>query len=250
MRRSVMRPRRGAATRFRVAIGLAVAASAGVMLWGVGTQSVLASQFGRNAAGENRGSTRYPVVAYLSVSASDGLEDLVEPAPGAAAQHVFGRNVAGETPITLEDTVAALTAELAQVKAETAKLRETQSDASKELSRFRASLVNAEIGVAELRTTTEENEAHRRETAAQVASNIAQLKDETLHLRTAQADTATEIGSLRAGLANTEIGADSLRATTWQLSQQIERIEAGREVTGSIAKRHKHQGHKKWIAQR
>src|SRR3954464_8491361 len=117
MRRSVMRPdalpRRGAATRFRVAIGLAVAASAGVMLWGVGIQSVLASEFGRNAAGENRGSTRYPVVAYSSVSASE-----------------FERKVARENPMTLEDTVAALTAELTQVKAETAKLRENQSDAS------------------------------------------------------------------------------------------------------------------------
>jgi regulator of replication initiation timing len=233
MRKSEMTPdalpHHGAAAPFRVAVGLAVAASAGVMLWGVGTQCVLASEFGRNAAGENRGSTRYPVVAYLSVSASE-----------------FGRNVSAETPMTLEDSVAALTAELAQVKAETTKLRESQSDASKEFSHLRASLINAEIGLAELRTTTEENEAHRRDTAAQVASNVAQLKDETLHLRMAQDDTATDIGSLRAGLANTEIGADSLRATTWQISQQIERIEAGRDATGSIAKRHKHQGHKKW----
>jgi hypothetical protein len=51
-------------------------------------------------------------------------------------------------------------------------------------------------------------------------------------------------------LANTEIGADSLRATTWQLRQQIERMEASRDATGSITKRHKHQGHKKWMAQR
>jgi hypothetical protein len=91
MRRSEMRPdalpHRGAATPLRVAIGLAVAASAGVMLWGVGTQSVLASEFGRNLAAEN--------------------------------------------PMTLEDTVAELTAELAQVRAETAKLRENQSDAAK-----------------------------------------------------------------------------------------------------------------------
>src|SRR3954466_13307365 len=208
MRRSVMRPDAllhcGAASRFRVAIGLAVAASAGVMLWGGGTQPVLATEFGRNAARENRGSTRYPVVAYLSVSAS-----------------AFARTVAGETPMTLEDTVAALSAELAQVKAETAKLRESQSDASKELSRFRASLVNAEIGLAELRTSTDENEAHRRETAAQLASNVAQLNNETLQLRIAQGDTVTQIGTLRAGLANAEIGADSLRATTWHISQQI-----------------------------
>src|SRR3954453_13950909 len=112
--------------------------------------------------------------------------------------------------MTLEATVAELAAELTQVRAETAKLRENQSDASRELSRFRASLVNAEIGLAELRTTTEENEAHRRETAAQVASNVAQLKDETLHLRSAQADTATEIGSRGAGLGDTASGADPL----------------------------------------
>jgi hypothetical protein len=224
---------RGAAAPFRVAIGLAVAASTGVMMWDVGTQSVLASELGRNAAGQNRGSTRYPVVAYLSLSLDE-----------------FGSNFARETPLTLEESVAALTAELAQVKAETAKLRESQSDALKELSRFRASLVNAEISLADLRTTTDANEAHRRETAAQVASNVAQLNNETLQLRMAQDDTATQIGSLRAGLANSEIGADSLRATTWHISQQIDRIEAGRDATGSIAKRHKHQGQKKWMAQR
>jgi hypothetical protein len=133
---------------------------------------------------------------------------------------------------------------------ETAKLREIQSDTSAELSDIRASLANAEIGRAALRTTSDENEANRRETAAHFASNIAQLKDDTLRLRTAQADTATDIGSLRAGVANTEIGVDSLRATTGEIRQQIERIEAGRDATGSIAKSHKHQGHNKWVAQR
>jgi predicted nucleic acid-binding Zn-ribbon protein len=48
--------------------------------------------------------------------------------------------------MTLEDRVAALTAELAQVNAETAKLRKTQSDTSEELSHIRATLANAEIG--------------------------------------------------------------------------------------------------------
>ena len=162
----------------------------------------------------------------------------------------FGRNAALETPMTLEDRVAALAAELAQVKAENAKLRESQSDTSGELSHIRASLANAEIGLAALRTTTDENEAHRRDTAAQVASNYAQLKDETLHLRMAQDDTATEIGPLRAGVANSEIGVDSLRATTGEIRQQIERIEAARDATGSIAKSHKHQGRKRWVAQR
>jgi len=210
MRKSAMTPdalpHHGTAAPFRVAIGLALAASAGVMLWGVGTHCVFASEFDRNPA--------------------------------------------RETPMTLEDRVAALTAELAQVKAENAKLRESQSDTSGELSHIRASLANAEIGLAALRTTTDENEAHRRDTAAQVASNLAQLKDETLHLRMAQDDTATEIGSLRAGVANSEIGVDALRATTGEIRQQIQRIEAARDTTSSIAKSHKHRGHRKWVAQR
>src|ERR1700739_3825645 len=160
-------PYRGTAAPFRVGIGLALAASAGVMLWGVGTHCVSASEFGRDAA--------------------------------------------RETPMmTLEDRVAALTAELAQIKAENAKLRERQSDTSEELSHIRASLANGEIGLAALRTTIDENEAHRSVTAAQIASNLAQLKHDTLHLRMAQ----DEIGSLRASVANSEIGVDSLRATT------------------------------------
>jgi len=152
--------------------------------------------------------------------------------------------------MTLEDRVAALTAELAQVKAETAKLRESQGNTSEELSHMRASLANAEIGLEALRITTDENEARGRDTAAQIASNLAQLKDETLHLRLAQDDTATELGSLRAGVANSEIGVGSLRATTGEIRQRIERIEAAREATGSIAVRHKHHGHKKWVALR
>jgi uncharacterized small protein (DUF1192 family) len=191
-------PHRGTAAPFRVAIGLALAAGAGTMLWGVGTHSL---------------------------------------------------SFASETPVTLEDRVAALTAELAQVKAGTAKLRESQGDTSEELSHIRASLANAEIGLAALRTTTDENEGRGRDTAAQIESNLAQLK-ETLRLRMAQDDTATELGSLRAGVANSEIGVDSLRATTGEIRQQIERIEAARDATGSIARSHKHRGHKKWVAQR
>jgi chromosome segregation ATPase len=192
-------PHRGTAAPFRIAIGLALAASAGIMLWGVGTPNL---------------------------------------------------SFASETPMTLEDRVAALTAELAQVKAETAKLRESQGDTSEELGHIRASLANAEIGLAALRTTIDENEGRRRDTAAQIESNLVQLKDETLRLRLAQDDTATEIGSLRAGVANSEIGVDSLRATTGKIRQQIERIEAARDATGAIARSHKHQGHKKWVAQR
>ena len=188
-------PHRGTAAPFRVAIGLTLAASAAMMLWGAGAHSL---------------------------------------------------SFASEANMTVEDRVAALTAELARVKVETAKLRERQGDTSEELSHIRASLANAEIGLGALRTTTDENEARRRDTAAQIESNLAQLKGETLRLRIAQDDTATEIGSLRAGVANSEIGIESLRATTGNIGQQIERIKAAGDATGSIARSHKHQGHKRW----
>src|ERR1700730_5863119 len=186
---------RGTAAPFRVAIGLALAAGAGALLWGVGTHSL---------------------------------------------------SFTSETRMTVEDRVADLTAQLAQVKAATAKLRESQGDTSEELSHIRASLANTEIGLAALRTTTDENEAGRRDTVAQIESNLAQLKDETLHLRMAPQSAMTHMGSLRAGVANSQIGVDWLRATTGQISQRIERIEAVRDATGSIAKSHKHHGHKKW----
>ena len=188
-------PHRGTAAPFRVAIGLTLAASAAMMLWGAGAHSL---------------------------------------------------SFASEANMTVEDRVTALTAELARVKVETAKLRERQGDTSEELSHIRASLANAEIGLGALRTTTDENEARRRDTAAQIESNLAQLKGETLRLRMAQDDTATEIGSLRAGVANSEIGLESLRATTGKIGQQIERIEAARDATGSIASSHKHRGHRRW----
>ena len=203
MRKPAMTPdafrHRGTAAPFRVAIGLALAAGAGTLLWGVGTHSL---------------------------------------------------SFTSETRMTVEDRVADLTAQLAQVKAATAKLRESQGDTSEELSHIRASLANTEIGLAALRTTTGENEARGSDTAAQIESNLAQLKDKTLRLRMAQDDTATELGSLRAGVANSEIGVDSLRATTGEIRQQIQRIEAARDTTSSIAKSHKHQGHRKWVAQR
>ncbi|MGY8681873.1 hypothetical protein Q2941_29425 [Bradyrhizobium sp. UFLA05-153] len=157
-------------------MGLALAASTGVMLGGIGTHRVSASEYGVDEA--------------------------------------------KETTITLADRVAAFAAELAQVKAENAKLRESQSDTSEELSRIRASLANAEIGLGALRTTIDENEAHGRDTAARIASNLTELKD--------------EMGSLRASAANSEIGVDALRATTDKISQQIKQTENLRDVTGAI----------------
>src|SRR5450755_991366 len=164
-------PHRGRAAPFRVAIGLALAAGAGTMLWGVGTHSLaFASEFDSNAA--------------------------------------------RETPMTLEDRVAALTAELAQVKAETAKLRESQGDTSEDLSHIRASLANTEIGLGALRTTTDENEARERDTAAQIAAELAQVKAETAKLRESQGDTSEDLSHIRASLANSEIGLGALRTTT------------------------------------
>jgi len=192
MRKSMMShalPHLGTAATFRVASGLAVAAGASIILWVVGTHCVSASEFGHNAAEENRGFTRYPV-AYLSLSESES-----------------DRNSVGGNPMTLEDRVAALTAELAQVKADTAKLRESQGDTSKELSHFGASLASAEIDLAALRTTTEGNDAHWRDTAAQA-------KAETTKLRESQSDTSEELSRLRASLASTEIGLSALRTTT------------------------------------
>src|SRR4029077_134507 len=129
-------------------------------------------------------------------------------------------------------------------------LRASQGDTSEELSHLRAGLANAEIGLDALRTTTDENETRRRDAAAQIEQNIAQLKDETLHLRMAQVDTATELGSLRAGVANSEIGVDKLRASTGEIRQRIGRIEALGEATGSIGRSHRHHGRKNWVAQR
>jgi chromosome segregation ATPase len=162
----------------------------------------------------------------------------------------LGGSAARAIPITLEHHDAALTAELAQVRAEIATLREGHNDTSAELSHIQASVAKAEIGISALRITTAENETRRLDTAAQIASNLAQLKDETLQLRRAQDDTATGFGSLRASVANSEIGVDSLRASTADIRQRIERIEVARDATSSIGKSHKHPGRKKWVALR
>ena len=162
----------------------------------------------------------------------------------------LGGSAARAIPVTLEHHDAALTAELAQVRREIATLREGHNDTSAELSQIRASVAKAEIGLAALHITTAENETRRRDTAAQTASDLAQLKDETLDLRRAQDDTAIGMGSLRASVANSEIGVDSLRAGTADIRQRIERIEVAREATSSIGKSHKYRGHKKWVALR
>jgi len=266
MARSAMTPdalaHRGTAALFRVAMGLALAASAGVMLWGVGTHCVSASEFDRDAVQETPITLEDRVVALtaelaqvkadntkLRESQSDISEELAHiRASLANAEIGLGalRTTIDENEAHRRVTAAQIASKLAQINTENAKLRESQSDTSEELAHIRASLANAEIGLGALRITIDENETHRRVTGAEIASNLAQVKHETLQLR----DAATEIGSLSASVANSEIGVESLRATTGEIRQQIERIEAARNATGSIAKSHKHQGQKKWMAQR
>ncbi|WP_407156240.1 hypothetical protein [Bradyrhizobium sp. STM 3557] len=185
------------------------------------------------------GSFRIAIGLALAASASVVL--------WGTGNHNF--SFASASSVTLEDRVAALTAELAQVRRETAVLREIQGETSEEFAHIRAGLANAEISLAGLRTSTDENEARRRETTAQIESKLAELKGETLRLRMAQDDTTTEMGSLRAGVANSEIGLDSLRSSTGDIRLQVARIEAVTEATSSIARGHRRH-HRKWVAQR
>jgi chromosome segregation ATPase len=202
-------------------------------------------------ASPNRGTAALISVAIgLVAAASVGVMLWGTGSHSALFASELGRSAARATPPTLEDHVAALTAELGQVRAEIATLREGHNDTSAELSHIQASVAKAEIGLWALRITTAESEARRLDTAAEIASNLAQLKDETLHLRRAQDDTAAGFGSLRASVANSEIGVDSLRASTADIRQRIERIEVARDATSSIGKSHKYRGHKKWVAQR
>ncbi|CCD91261.1 conserved exported hypothetical protein [Bradyrhizobium sp. ORS 375] len=141
---------------------------------------------------------------------------------------------------SLETRVAALTAELGQLKAETARLRDRQNDTSGELIQLRASLTSTETGLASLRTAADETEAHRRDVADKIESDIALLKRQAIRLRTAQEDTSAELGGLRAAAATNEIGIDQLRSTTGEIRQQVARIETAREATSSISRTAKH----------
>lgn len=141
---------------------------------------------------------------------------------------------------SLETRVAALTSELTQLKAETAKLRDHQADTSGELIQLRASLSSAETGLATLRTAADDNEARRRDTADKIESDIALLKRYTIRLREAQEDSSAEFGGLRAAAASSEIGIEQLRTTTGEIRQQVARIETAREATSSIGRPHKH----------
>ena len=42
----------------------------------------------------------------------------------------------------------------------------------------------------------------------------------------------------------------AIPSASGETRQQVQRIEAAKDTTSSIAKSHKHQGHRKWVAQR
>jgi chromosome segregation ATPase len=198
----------------------------------------------------HRGAAPFRVALALAIAAGTGAMLWGVGTHSVSFAGEVGGDAARETAVTLQDSVAALAAELAQVKAQTAKLRASQSDTSEEISHIRASLANTEIGLDALRTTTGENEARQRDAAAQIASSLATLMDQTLHLRMAQDDTAAEIGALRASVANGEIGLGELRATTGDINVQVQRLEAAKDITESIAKNHRHHVHRRWVTQR
>ena len=141
---------------------------------------------------------------------------------------------------SLETRVAALTSELTQLKAETARLRDNQADTSGEIVQLRASLSSAETGLATLRTAADDSEARRRDTADKIESDIALLKRYTIRLRSTQEDASADLGGLRAAAANSEIGIEQLRTATGEIRQQVARIEMAREATSSIGRTHKH----------
>ncbi len=180
----------------------------------------------------SRGAASSRIVMSLALAVSAGA---VWWSTGGAKDFSFARDGAP----TLETRVAALTSELSELKAETAKLRERQDDTSGELLQLRASLSGAETGLATLRTAADESEARRRDTADKIESNIAMLKRLTIRLREAQEDTAGQLGGLQATAANNQIGIDELRASTGDMRQQIARIEIARDATSSIGRPHR-----------
>ncbi|WP_316231312.1 hypothetical protein [Bradyrhizobium sp. SZCCHNR1051] len=175
------------------------------------------------------GTASLRIVLSLALAASAGA---MWWSSGGANSFSFGTGAP-----SLETRVAALTSELTQLKAETAQLRDRQSDTSGELLQLRASLTTAETGLAALRTTADENEARRRDTADKIESDLALLKRQTVRLRGAQEDAATELSGLRTAAANSDVTIEQLRTSTGEMRQQLARIETAREATSSISRR-------------
>jgi chromosome segregation ATPase len=149
-------------------------------------------------------------------------------------------SLTGNGSPSLETRVAALTSELTQLKVETARLRDRQNDASGELIQLRASLTSTETGLATLRSAADETEARRRDTADKIEQDLALLKRQAIRLRSAQEDTSTELSTMRAAAATSDMSIEQLRSTTGELRQQVARIETAREATSSIGRPYKH----------
>jgi hypothetical protein len=76
----------------------------------------------------------------------------------------------------VEDRLARLESELAQVKQQTISLHATQSDTSEELGHMRAGLANAEIGLQSLRSSIDESDPHGRQAAAALGRRVEHLE--------------------------------------------------------------------------
>ncbi|WP_315782802.1 MULTISPECIES: hypothetical protein [unclassified Bradyrhizobium] len=179
------------------------------------------------------GTASLRIIMSLALAASAGV---IWWSGGGANSFSLG----GNGSPSLETRVAALTSELTQLKAETARLRDRQNDASGELIQLRASLTSTETGLATLRTAADETEARRRDTADKIEQDLALLKRQAIRLRAAQEDTSTELSGLRAAAATSEMGIEQLRTSTSEIRQQVARIETAREATSSISRMHKH----------
>ncbi|CCD86666.1 conserved exported protein of unknown function [Bradyrhizobium sp. ORS 285] len=179
------------------------------------------------------GTASLRIAMSLALAASAGV---IWWSGGGANSFTF----AGNGSPSLETRVAALTSELTQLKAETARLRDRQNDTSGDLVQLRASLTSAETGLATLRTAADESESRRRDTADRIEQDIALLKRQAIRLRTAQEDTSAELSSLRVAAATSDMGIEQLRTSTSEIRQQVARIETAREATSSIARMHKH----------
>ncbi|MGJ5202686.1 hypothetical protein [Bradyrhizobium sp. HKCCYLR20261] len=179
------------------------------------------------------GTTSLRIVLSLALAASAGV---MWWSSGGANSLSF----AGIGSSSLETRVAALTSEITQLKAETAQLRDRQNDTSGELLQLRASLSTAETGLATLRTTADDSEIRRRETADKIEQDLALLKRQAIRLRSAQEDVTTELGGMRTAAANTDMAIEQLRTSTGEMRKQLTRIETAREATSSISRSRPH----------
>jgi len=187
-------------------------AGAGTMLWSVGTHSLaFASEFGRSARAR-----KLPLTLEGPRRCPDGR---ARPGQGGDRQAARepGRHLGGAFPYPREASLMPRSA------------------------------------LRRCAPTTDENEARGRDTAAQIAveSLPAEGRDAPPSAWRRD-DTATELGSLARRRGRTARSASTALPRD-QRARSASRSSASRlpgTRPSSIAKSHKHQGHRKWVAQR